>query len=165
MKMLLLKITAPILLPFWWQDFLLVLPRFVCGYLLSFDFGSAKFGLPWSPPENNLGFFEVAFWFPNDMIEHGGIFKMFPAFFAWMGAFSEGVGGLALIAGFQTRIFSFLIVCTMMVAAFVQHAGHDLWQKLPAIGFLWVAVYTMVMGSGRFGLDYILAKKFTDENK
>ncbi|MEC5171415.1 hypothetical protein QF024_000126 [Chryseobacterium nepalense] len=54
-------------MPFWWQDFLFTIPRIVCGYLLTSDFGAAKFGLPWSPEDNNLKFFEVAFWFPNDV--------------------------------------------------------------------------------------------------
>ncbi|HLN96108.1 MAG TPA: DoxX family protein, partial [Flavobacterium sp.] len=154
-------LTRPTLLPHWWQDALLIAPRLFCGYLLSFDFGAAKFGLPWSPPQTNLHFFEVAFWFPNDIAEHGGVFSLFPAFLAWMGAFAEGVGGLALILGLQTRIFSFLIVCTMLVTAFVQHAGHDLWQQLPALAFLFVALQHMVMGGGRFSIDYLLTKKST----
>lgn len=159
MKKIITIISAPIHLTHWWQDLLLIIPRLFCGFLLAFDFGAAKFGLPWSPPETNLHFFEVAFWFPNDIAEYGGIFTMFPAFFAWMGAFSEGVGGIALLLGFQTRIFSFLISCTMLVAAFVQHGNHDLWQKLPAIGFLWVGLYTMVLGGGRCSADYFIFKK------
>lgn len=151
--------TAPTHLPRWWQDAMLLLPRLICGWWLMTDFGAAKFGLPWSPPEKNLGFFEVAFWFPNDVAEYGGIFKTFPAFFAWMGAFSEAVGGLFLILGFQTRIFSFLILCTMLVAAFIQHAHGELWNKLPALGFAWVAVYCMALGGGRFSIDYLLTKK------
>ena len=62
---LLQKITKPILMPTWAQDLVIAIPRIVCGYLLCFDFGSAKFGLPWSPIDNNLGLFEVAFWFPK----------------------------------------------------------------------------------------------------
>jgi len=69
------------LLPKWWQDFLFAIPRIICGYLLTTDFGAAKFGLPWSPPDSNLGFFEVAFWFPNDVAAYGGLFKQFPVFF------------------------------------------------------------------------------------
>ena len=147
-------------MPQWWQDVLLLIPRIVCGYLLAFDFGAAKFGMPWSPAEKNLGFFEVAFWFPNDVANYGGVFAMFPAFFAWMGAFSEAVGGLFLIVGFQTRIFSFLVICTMLVAMFLQHFGNGSWNMLPAAGFMWVSVYTLVTGSGRFGLDYFISKKW-----
>ena len=141
---LLTKITTPILLPHWSQDVILTLPRIVCGYLLAFDFGAAKFGMPWSPEENNLGLFEVAFWFPNDVAEYGGIFALFPVFFAWMGAFAEAVGGLFLLFGLQTRITSFLILCTMLVAIFMQQINNGMWNCLPAMGFLWVALFYLI---------------------
>lgn len=157
------KLTAPYLLPYWWQDLLLALPRILCGWWLTTEFGAAKFGLPWSPPEKNLGFFEVAFWFPEDVAAYGGIFSLFPVFFAWMGAFSEAVGGLFILLGFQTRLFSFLMVCTMLVAIFMQQFSNGLWNMLPALGFLWVAMYGMVSGSGRFGLDYVITKKYSHD--
>ena len=75
--------------------------------------------MPWSPNDANLGLFEVAFWFPNDVANFGGIFAIAPAFFSWMGAFAEAVGGLLLLFGFQTRITSFLIKFTMLVAIFM----------------------------------------------
>lgn len=146
-------------MPQWWQDVFLWLPRLVCGFLLTTDFGAAKFGMPWSPAEKNLGFFEVAFWFPNDVAEYGGIFAVFPAFFAWMGAFSEAVGGLFWIFGLQTRVFSFLIFCTMLVAIFMQQFNNGTWNMLPAAGFLWVSMFYMVLGSGRFSIDYFISKK------
>jgi len=146
-------------MPFWWQDFLLALPRIICGYLLTSDFGAAKFGLPWSPVDNNLGLFEVAFWFPKDVAAYGGIFALFPAFFAWMGAFSEAVGGMFLLFGFQTRIASFLILGTMLVAIFMQQISNGLCNCLPAMGFLWVSLFTLILGSGRFGIDYLITKK------
>ena len=159
MNNLLYTITRPLVLASWWQDLLLAIPRLVCAYFLTADFGSAKFGLPWSPRDNNLGFFEVAFWLPSDVAEYGGIFAMFPAFFAWMGAFSEAVGGIFLLAGFQTRVFSFLVACTMLVAIFFQQFSNGTWSMLPAMGFLWVSIFGMVLGSGRLGIDYLLTKK------
>ena len=153
------KITKPIILQHWCQDLFLTIPRIVCGYLLAFDFGAAKFGMPWSPIDNNLGLFEVAFWFPNDVADYGGIFAIAPVFFAWMGAFSEAVGGLLLLFGFQTRITSFLIICTMLVAIFMQQIDNGLWNCLAAMGFLWVGMTTLILGSGRFGIDYLLTRK------
>lgn len=153
------QLTNPILLPHWLQDALLTIPRVVCGYLLTTEFGSAKFGLPWSPPDNNLGLFEVAFWFPNDVAGYGGIFAVAPAFFAWMGAFSEAVGGIFLMLGLQTRIASFLLTCTMLVAIFCQQLHNGMWNCLPALGFLWVGIFYMILGSGRFGVDYMCIKK------
>jgi putative oxidoreductase len=88
------QLTKPHLLPHWSQDLLLAIPRIVCGFLLTSSFGADKFGLPWSPADKHLGLFEVAFWFPNDVAGYGGIFAIAPVFFAWMGAFSEAVGGI-----------------------------------------------------------------------
>lgn len=160
-----IKITQPIILPKWWQDLLLAIPRIICGYLLTASFGAEKFGLPWSPADKNLGFFEVAFWFPNDVAGYGGIFKQFPVFFAWMAGFSEAVGGLFLILGFQTRVASFLIFATMFGAIFLQQIHQGMWNTLPALGFLWVSLYTLVLGSGRFGADYLISKKKKNETK
>ena len=140
-------------------DLLLFIPRFVCGGLLAFSFGSDKFGMPWSPDHLNLGFFEVVYWFPEDVKQFGGIFAVFPEIFAWLGAFSEAVGGLFLMLGLKTRIVSFLILCTMLVAIFGQKWGQGIWSMLPAMGFLWVALYHLILSSGRFGLDYVIDKK------
>ena len=153
------KITKPILLPHWLQDLFLAIPRIICGFLLTSNFGASKFGLPWSPVDKNLGLFEVAFWFPKDVSHYGGIFALFPIFFAWIGAFSEAIGGIFLLIGFQTRIASFLIMSTMLVAIFMQQINNGLWNCLAAMGFLWVATFTLILGSGRFGIDYLLTKK------
>lgn len=156
---LLQKITKPIIMPFWWQDFILAMPRIICGFLLTSSFGADKFGMPWSPIDKNLGLLEVAFWFPNDVATYGGIFKIFPNFFAWIGGFSEAVGGIFLLLGFQTRIASFLIMSTMLVAILLQQWTQGMWMMLPAMGFLWVAVQNLIAGSGRFGIDYLIYKR------
>jgi putative oxidoreductase len=147
---------APVVQESFISDIVLLLPRVVCGYFLATDFGASKFGLPWSPAENNLGLFEVAYWFPADVAEFGGIFALFPGFLAWLAAFSEAIGGIFLAIGLNTRIASFLIVCTMLVAIFAQKWGQGVWGMLPAFGFLWVGLYSLVLGSGRFGLDNVI---------
>jgi putative oxidoreductase len=156
------RLTRPIPLPHWGADLLVLLPRLVCGYLLTKEFGAPKFGLPWSPADHNLGLFEVAYWFPNDVRDFGGPFAIAPGFFAWMGAFSEGVGGVALMLGLQTRLFGFLIACTMLVAVFGQQWGNGMWQMLPATGFIWVGLYSLVLGAGRFSLDHLLTARYAE---
>jgi len=153
------KLTQPVFMPHWSLDLLIAVPRIICGYLLASDFGASKFGLPWSPADNNLGLFEVAFWFPEDVAAYGGIFALFPEFFAWMGAASEALGGIFLLLGLQTRLFSFLIAITMLVAIFMQQWGNGMWNMLPAAGFLWVAIYHSAIGSGRFGFDFLITNK------
>ncbi|MBT8261334.1 MAG: DoxX family protein [Bacteroidia bacterium] len=165
MKTMLVKLITPVTQTKWYADLLLAIPRIICGLLLTIDFGSSKFGLPWSPAEKNLGFFEVVHWFPEDVAAYGGLFAAFPVFFAWMGAFSEAVGGVFLALGLKTRVASFLIMCTMLVAIFFQKWGGGTWGMLPAMGFLWLSVFTLILGSGRFGLDYLFAKFLTINNK
>jgi putative oxidoreductase len=159
MKTYISKLIQPITMPAAWQDFFLAIPRIACGYMLTSNFGAAKFGMPWSPANNNLSLFEVAFWFPGDIAQFGSVFALFPVFFAWMGAFAEAFGGLCLVLGLQTRLFAFLNLCTMAVAVFLQQSHNGLWNMLPGLGFMWVSMFYMILGSGRFGLDYFLAKK------
>jgi putative oxidoreductase len=146
----------PIRLPHWSADLLVAIPRVVCGWLLTVQFGAPKFGLPWSDPDRGLGLFEVAFWFPADVAAFGGPFALAPALFAWLGAFAEGVGGIAWLLGLQVRLFSLLVAATMLVAIFGQQWKNGLWNMLPAMGILWVALFTFVLGSGRFGIDALL---------
>ena len=71
-------------------DLLLTIPRVVCGLLLTLDFGSSKFGMPWSPPEKNLNFMEVAYWFPLDVADYGGGIRSFSSIFSLDGGFYRG---------------------------------------------------------------------------
>lgn len=161
MKNVFKKIITPVLQRNWYSDLLFAFPRILCGYFLAYNFGGSKFGVPWSPngaPE--LGFLEVVEWFPKDIAEYGGIFAMFPVFFAWMGAASEAIGGVFLGLGLKTRIASFFIMCTMLVAIFFQKWDQGVWGILPALGFLWISIYNLILGSGRFGLDYLISKKW-----
>ncbi|NER09373.1 putative oxidoreductase [Muriicola jejuensis] len=152
-------LNKPVLQRSTWAEVVLFFPRFICGMLLAIDFGASKFGVPWSPADRELGLFEVVYWFPEDVAQFGGIFAMFPVFFAWMAGFSETIGGLMLALGFKTRVAAFLILCTMLVAIFGQKWEEGLWGMLPAMGFLWVSLYTLVMGSGKFGLDFLFINK------
>ena len=160
MKKILKRIITPVTQQHWVADMVFAITRFIAGMLLAMDFGASKFGMPWTPEEQNLNLFEVAAWFPKDVAQYGGIFAAMPIFFAWMGAFSEAVGGLFLAFGLKTRIASFLILCTMLVAIFLQKWGQGTWGMLPAMGFLWISIYNLYLGSGRFGLDFLISKTF-----
>jgi putative oxidoreductase len=157
------KILKPITMPYFWQCLLLAIPRIICGYLLTRHFGADKFGMPWSPPDKNLKLFEVAFWFPGDVAQYGGLFAMAPAIFAWLAGFAEAVGGLLLAIGLFTRVSALLILGTMLVAIFAQQINDGMWATLPALGFMWVSLYCLVIGSGKFGIDYILTKNNNNE--
>jgi putative oxidoreductase len=152
-------IIKPRIQDYWFADLVFALIRFICGMLLSLTFGADKFGVPWTESHRNLNLFEVAAWFPEDVASYGGIFAIAPVFFAWIGAFSEAVGGILFAFGLKTRVAAFLIMCTMLVAIFMQKWAQGIWGMLPAISFLWVSIYTLYFGSGRFGLDYLISLK------
>jgi uncharacterized membrane protein YphA (DoxX/SURF4 family)/C-terminal processing protease CtpA/Prc len=145
------------------NELILALPRTLCGLILAFGFGASKFGMPWSPQESNLALFQVSDWFVDDVSKFGGLFATFPLLFAWLAAASESIGALCLVFGFKTRIASFFLMVTMFVAIFFQQWDSGLWGMLPALGFLWVSLYSLIMGSGRFGLDYLISRKLEND--
>ncbi len=126
----------------WSNDLFTAIPRIVCGYLLCTSFGWSKCPVP--------------AWFVSDVAALG-----FPAplFFAWAAVLSEVVGGALLVLGLATRVASGFLICTMLSAIFLQKWHGEVWEMLPAMGFLWVAIFGLMQGSGRFGLDYFISQK------
>jgi putative oxidoreductase len=146
MKTLFSKIITPVYTSTWYSDLLLAFPRIVGCFFLAINFGGSKFPCP--------------DWFIQDVSKFGGIFSMFPAFFAWAAVLAETIGGVLLVLGLFTRFAGFTVMCTMLVAIFFQKWGKELWEMLPAMSFLWISIYAVVMGSGRFGIDHLITKKF-----
>ena len=72
---------------------------------------------------------------------------------------TEVFGSFFLVFGLGTRFAAFFLTCTMLVAIFLQKWNNELWEKLPAMGFFWIAIIYLVLGSGRFGLDYLISKR------
>jgi len=82
-----------------------------------------------------------------------------PAFFAWAAAISEGVGGLCLAAGFLTRPSAFLLVVTMLVAAFGVHGGDPFGDKEMALLYAAAFLPFVFAGCGRVGIDQLFGSK------
>jgi putative oxidoreductase len=143
MEKLFFQLITPTKTAHWSTDVLLAIPRIVGGYFLAHNFGGIKFPTP--------------DWFIQDVAKLG---FPFPAFFAWAAVLSEVFGGAMLVMGLGTRLAGFMIACTMLVAIFFQKWGGEVWEMLPAMGFLWIAIYAIVMGSGRFGFDNFIGQKF-----
>jgi len=164
MKKFLLSALRPTSYPNWLSELAAFLPRFFGGIILTLEFGSSKFGVPWSDSEEPLGFMQVASWFPEDVANFGMPFSWAPHFFAWMAAFTETIGALFISIGLGTRYWSALLAATMITAIFLQKWGQAMeygssWPLLPAAGFLWISIYGMIFGSGRLGLDWLLFRK------
>ena len=149
----------------WGAQILYAIPRFLAGMVLAIDFGASKFGMPWTGADRELGLFEVAAWFPDDVAQFGAPFSWAPVLFAWLGAASEAIGGIFLAIGLGTRFWAVMIGGTMLVAIFFQKWSDFLeqgfWSILPALGFLWVCIYCLIFGSGKLGLDHWIAKRWS----
>jgi putative oxidoreductase len=157
------KLIKPVVFDKWYMNVLIAIPRVLGGLMLCFEFGSSKFGMPWSTTDE-LGLFEVSSWFPEDVSKFGIPFVLAPTLFAWLGAATEAIGGLFLAVGLGTRIWSILLSITMLTAIFFQKWPDAMeygssWPLLPAIGFLWISIYSIVLGSGKFGLDFWISRK------
>jgi putative oxidoreductase len=66
-KQFLKVIITPVTFGGWVSNILIAIPRIIGGLLLTIDFGSSKFGMPWTDSEKNLSLFQVASWFPEDV--------------------------------------------------------------------------------------------------
>ncbi|MEZ4905960.1 MAG: hypothetical protein R2822_31435 [Spirosomataceae bacterium] len=59
-------------------------------------------------------------------------------------------------------LFDFLYhVCRCVFQQF----GNGTWQMLPGLGFLWVSLFYIILGSGRFGLDFLITQHFFKAEK
>lgn len=113
--------------------------RLVCGIaFMMHGFGKIQTPMSWMPPESPV-----------------------PGIFQALAAISEFGGGLALILGLLTRLASFGITCTMIVAVmthmvmlgdpFVSPTGGRSFE-LAAV-YLSIALMFLVAGPGRISLD------------
>lgn len=78
-----------------------------------------------------------------------------PLVFAWAAAIAEMVGGLFLAAGFLTRISAFLILTTMLVAAFGVHASDGFEVQEKALLYAASTLPFLIAGCGRVGVDQL----------
>ncbi|MCA9404909.1 MAG: DoxX family protein [Candidatus Omnitrophica bacterium] len=84
-----------------------------------------------------------------------------PEIFAWAAALSEFGGGLLIVIGLLTRPAALFVLCTMFVAAFMQHSGDPFKDKELALAYLVIAGALMMTGAGRYSLDDKIKKKYS----
>ena len=81
-----------------------------------------------------------------------------PTFWGFMAAFAEFFGGIFLVLGIFTPVFSFLIFFTMLVAAFFVHGGDSFSAREGALCHLFPSLLFMLKGAGRYSLDFLIFK-------
>ena len=80
-----------------------------------------------------------------------------PIFWGFMAAFAEFIGGIHLILGLFTRFFSLLMFFTMTIAS-MTHIGDGIMSASHAIESAIVFLSLIVIGAGKYSLDYHLFK-------
>lgn len=72
--------------------------------------------------------------------------------------FAEFFCSIFLIVGFATRLASIPLIFTMFVAAFIFHLNDPFAAK--ELGILYMVIYVniLILGPGKFSLDWFLAK-------
>jgi putative oxidoreductase len=74
-----------------------------------------------------------------------------PTFF--LAVFAEFLCAVFVLIGFKTRWASIPIIITMLVAAFVQHAGDPFGSKEKALLFAIVFTAIFLLGPGSYSVD------------
>ena len=141
------------------SNFILLVPRVIGGALLAFKYAPQKFGTPWTPSSLGLSFLEVSDEFITEISMQGHPFDTTPKLFAWSICFMEAFGGILLILGLNTRMTAFFVFLTMVMAIFFR-TYDGTWSVFPIFIFFCTSLFLMVFGSGKFGVDHYIAKKF-----
>jgi putative oxidoreductase len=81
-----------------------------------------------------------------------------PVVFAWAAGLSELLGGVFLALGFLTRISSFFIAITMLVALVGVHGADPFNKQELAFMYLFVALAFLLKGAGDWSVDSFLRK-------
>ncbi|MEO5857959.1 MAG: DoxX family protein [Pyrinomonadaceae bacterium] len=119
----------------------LTLLRIFAGVALAFSHGIGKI-----PPSEGLIQATANLGFPM------------PAVFAWGAGLSEFLGGIFLALGFLTRISSFFIAFTMLVALVGVHGADPFNKQELAFLYLFVSLAFLFKGSGDWSVDSFLRK-------
>lgn len=119
----------------------LTLLRIFTGVALAFAHGIGKL-----PPSEGL---------INRTAELG--FPM-PVVFAWAAGLSEFLGGIFLALGLLTRLSSFFIAFTMLVALVGVHGADPFNKQELAFMYLFVALAFLLKGAGDWSVDSFLRK-------
>ena len=82
-----------------------------------------------------------------------------PGVFAWAAALSEFAGGALLALGLFTRISSFFIAFTMLVAVLGVHYNDPFAKKELGLMYLFIALMFLLKGAVDWSLDALLRNR------
>ena len=152
------RLTVPYQLTHWSTNLIAAIPQIIGGFYLTFYFSPTNMGVPWETKFNDLPSFTAAPSFIHTVSEFGSIFSDYPAFFAYAACYTMFFGGISWIIGYCIRLSSFLIFWVMLITLLFREFDSS-WSYIPTFAFLSLSILGIWFGSGKYGLDYVFAKK------
>jgi len=92
-------------------------------------------------------------------IKFGDPIGLGPAFSLVLVVFAEFFCSIFIGIGLGTRLASIPLIITMGVAAFIVHASDPIGGKEKALLYLLIYLTLLVVGSGKFSIDYFLTNR------
>lgn len=113
-----------------------------------------------------IGFAMLSHGFPKlQMLLEGGKIEFFdflglgPQISLILTILAEFVCSILLILGLFTRVSLGFLIFTMVIAAFVVHAGDPFDKRELALIYLSVYLLIMTFGAGKFSIDHMIEKR------
>ena len=73
-------------------------------------------------------------------------------------AFAEFICAIFVLVGFKGRFFSFFLMFTMFVAAFIRHWPDPFKKKELALLYMFIYLAIFLMGTGKYSIDGMQSK-------
>jgi putative oxidoreductase len=140
-------------------NLIILLPRLIAGYFLTFVYTPVNIGLPWSPENLKSDLFKLNPEFVEDVSNFGSPFDIMPLVFSSSAVITMGLGGILMILGLNTRITSFFVLITMFLTILLREWNTS-WSILPTFILFCMGLFYLGFGSGKYGLDYYLGRRF-----
>ncbi len=94
-------------------------------------------------------------------IKFGDPIGLGPATSLSLAVFAEVICSTFIFIGLGTRLATIPLIVTMLIAAFVAHADDPFGRKELPLLYISVYITLIILGSGKYSVDYLLGKRLT----
>ncbi|MFN1835399.1 hypothetical protein AB2B38_009065 [Balneola sp. MJW-20] len=136
-----------------WINVAMSLPRIIFGFLLLTEVYKYKIGMP---------AYDVQGMLPQDLVLPAWLDWIGPDTLIWAERIEYGIYGSLLITGFTTRMISFTLLWIVLWDLFTTQAD-VLFSPVLVSLFMITCLYSLVLGSGKFGVDHLIFRRKTTD--
>ncbi|HKL14727.1 MAG TPA: hypothetical protein VJ915_03785 [Balneolaceae bacterium] len=138
-----------------WVNLLIAVPRVTFGVFLLFDVWRIKIGMPVN---------ELATLMPDQFVMPDWLSWIDKTMLNRLERIEYWVEGGMMITGFNTRLIALSLVWTAADGLFTS-TTLGVWSVPLMPLFIVVCTYSVILGSGKIGIDYIIAKWFSKKKR